>query len=821
MAIMIISSVSSFLLIFVLTSSFGSSPVNSTIIRPPSPANDLRSRQAHYQVIGNNRTVGLNRHPVDSSLSPRIRTNRYDPEYFNPDQPHNASLYFNPIEFLIPPSVDRRSDDSDSLPSGSEDIKPAGRNETHGRALDLDALLGDISGESKPDTGDRESRIVNDKPKITGFIPIIGVGERNSPYSHSSPGHASYGGHSSIYPPPPPPGGMLPYPGSESFMTSSIHPNGSPYPTYNGQEGPKGPFGGITAALQNLARPLKRKFGQASQQDLIPGQDCLCVPFYMCKKGYLDPGMPMTGKNSANYNTMMNGGQNPSKEYLESAYGPLHSEAAQNFASAASGMPEDIQKFFSQANNPNTYQNMQSSPSSQSSSPHVMSSGSSSPSSSSYPEMDLPLDERSLDKETRNEFKDQLIGYGNTAHLPSSSSSSHGMPSTSNNQEERQSSSSSSSSSEMTHFPSNEVSIIIIVTGLKLIVSEFFCKQTRAESYSSESGDSPASGRMIGSNMMQCGMLRTCCRIAQDPFSGPIGVHSSGLYQPPIHPPPANSYNLPSVVPSASDHIYPYRPPNHAMPPVNLPFLRPSSHSQSPLYHKRPGHAYPMGAGRLEVLGASLIKAKPQHELPPPHAVGPFMPSSSHHMMSNKPFMKPLNRIQHNMMRPLMPINRNIPFGPYTQMPPHPVPAMNPYTAASLSIPSIPQYNNRLESSPSSHYKGQQDTCGTRGATSVQGRVQNLNYHEASAEFGEYPWMGALLKRIGPQDSLYVCGAALINSQWALTAAHCIKQNTAADLKIRFGEWDVHRDDEFYPYVERFVQEIIVHPRILSGKPGQ
>ena len=37
----------------------------------------------------------------------------------------------------------------------------------------------------------------------------------------------------------------------------------------------------------------------------------------------------------------------------------------------------------------------------------------------------------------------------------------------------------------------------------------------------------------------------------------------------------------------------------------------------------------------------------------------------------------------------------------------------------------------------------------------------------------------------------------------------------AQDLKIRLGEWDVHREDEFYPYVEKNVEEIFIHPNFV------
>ncbi|KAK4337406.1 hypothetical protein RND71_043353 [Anisodus tanguticus] len=109
------------------------------------------------------------------------------------------------------------------------------------------------------------------------------------------------------------------------------------------------------------------------------------------------------------------------------------------------------------------------------------------------------------------------------------------------------------------------------------------------------------------------------------------------------------------------------------------------------------------------------------------------------------------------------------------------------------------------------------EKCGMRPTTLNQARVQNLHYPASSTEFGEFPWQAAILKRLGPQDSLFVCGGTLISDTWIATAAHCIKKNTALDLKVRLGEWDVHRDDEFYPYVEKNVAQVLKHPQFYAG----
>ncbi|XP_076160506.1 uncharacterized protein LOC143143294 isoform X2 [Ptiloglossa arizonensis] len=106
--------------------------------------------------------------------------------------------------------------------------------------------------------------------------------------------------------------------------------------------------------------------------------------------------------------------------------------------------------------------------------------------------------------------------------------------------------------------------------------------------------------------------------------------------------------------------------------------------------------------------------------------------------------------------------------------------------------------------------------CGIRYTQGINGRIKTPANVDGDAEFGEYPWQVAILKK-DPTESVYVCGGTLVSPKHILTAAHCVKMYAARDLRVRLGEWDVNHDVEFYPYIERDVAGIHVHPEFYAG----
>jgi len=108
--------------------------------------------------------------------------------------------------------------------------------------------------------------------------------------------------------------------------------------------------------------------------------------------------------------------------------------------------------------------------------------------------------------------------------------------------------------------------------------------------------------------------------------------------------------------------------------------------------------------------------------------------------------------------------------------------------------------------------------CGKRNAHSTSQRINNPNQRvqQGDAEFGEYPWQAAILKK-EQYDNVYVCGGSVIDNHHILTAAHCITKYRPEELRIRLGEWDVNNDSEFYPNIEFDVLSITVNPQFTPG----
>ncbi|XP_067000978.2 phenoloxidase-activating factor 2 isoform X2 [Anabrus simplex] len=105
--------------------------------------------------------------------------------------------------------------------------------------------------------------------------------------------------------------------------------------------------------------------------------------------------------------------------------------------------------------------------------------------------------------------------------------------------------------------------------------------------------------------------------------------------------------------------------------------------------------------------------------------------------------------------------------------------------------------------------------CGERHPEGVGFRITGDEDNEA--QFGEFPWMVAVLRNLGDKNNIYQCGGALIHPQVVLTAAHCVVGKKPSQLRIRAGEWDTQTNDELIPHQDRNIAKIIVNKDYYAG----
>ncbi|KAF9407517.1 hypothetical protein HW555_012486 [Spodoptera exigua] len=109
------------------------------------------------------------------------------------------------------------------------------------------------------------------------------------------------------------------------------------------------------------------------------------------------------------------------------------------------------------------------------------------------------------------------------------------------------------------------------------------------------------------------------------------------------------------------------------------------------------------------------------------------------------------------------------------------------HTHTTPIAPYEPSYGTTLSSTE----KYNKYVCGVKGTTARSGRRAGRVMGGEDGERGEWCWQVALINSLNQ----YLCGAALIGTQWVLTAAHCVTNivRSGDAIYVRVGDHDLTR----------------------------